>query len=297
MAKKLWFGIPETKMQWVPMPLIDSDFTRSGFVETSKFENGGGDARRSAAHQKVYEFNLTAPYNGSEGLNVYNKFASGFYGSGLIQFADPYCFESNMFPAHWASPGLIESGWPNIYTVDPTYANTASNSYDQPTRTATWHISGSVATAPTETRSTVTVPVPPDYTLHFGASGSATGHGVVYYQTIAADGTLGTPTALTLLSATSSTRMNASVAGSSAVAVRFFLGRTSSSSSTISITSMMAQLWPTGVSPTLTGSHIAGEGHTGLIFTDDARTESYVYIDPPRKSLSTTLLEVGAWRP
>lgn len=297
MAKKLWFGIPTSKMQWVPMPLIDSEFTRSGFVETSKFENGGGDGRRSSGHQKVYQFNLSAPYNDSEGLNTYNKFASGFYGSGLIHFADPYCFESNLFPAQWASPGLIELDWPNIYTAEPTYGNTASNVYDQPLKTATWQISTTAATPPSGTRSIATIPVPPDHTLHFGASGSVAGSGAVYYQTVAADGTLGTPTALTLLSATSSTRLNASVAGSSAVAVRFFLGRTSSGASTVSLTSMIAQLWPTGTSPTLTGSHIAGEGHTGLMFADDALVESYTYISPPRKAINTTLLEVGGWRP
>lgn len=296
MAKQIWLGIPLKKMQWTPAPLSDSESSRLFFTEQIKFENGGGDARRSNAYQMAYQFQFSAPLKGSEGLNVYNKFASGYYGEGLIHFADPYAFETNLFSAAWASPGLIEGDWPNIYTVDPSFANTSANSYDQPLRTATWNITTSAATAPTGERNVFTVPVPQGYTLHLGASGSATGDGKVYYQTIAADGTLGTPTALTLLAATSSTRLNTTITSSSAVAVRIFLGRSAATTSTVTLTSMMAQLWETGISPTLTGNHIPGEGHTGLIFADEARAESYVYISPPRKALSTELVEVGAWR-
>jgi hypothetical protein len=111
------------------------------------------------------------------------------------------------------------------------------------------------------------------------------------------DGSNGTAVDLTLLSPTSATRMNATFAGSSFQAVKVYLTRTSTSGiSTISITSMMARLVETGKSLTLTGSHAPGEGHTGLEFLDDARVETYTYMYPPRKGMSTTLLEVGAWR-
>jgi hypothetical protein len=55
---------------------------------------------------------------------------------------------------------------------------------------------------------------------------------------------------------------------------------------------MIAQLSTTVV----TGNHRAGEGHSGLVFDDDAIVENYGYLYPPRKGLSTTLREVGAWR-
>lgn len=296
MAKQIWFGIPTKKMQWTPAPLAEAESSRLFFTEQIKYENGGGDAIRSRAYQMSYNFQFSAPVKGAEGLSVYNKFASGFYGEGLFHFADPYCFETNLFSAAWASPALIEGDWPNIYTAEPTFANTSSNSFDQPLKTPTWTITGAAATAPAGERNVFTLPVPEGYTLHLGASGSVTGDGKVYYQTIASDGTLGTPTALTLLSATASTRMNASIASSSAVAVRIFLGRSATGASTVSLTSMMAQLWKTGITPTLTGNHIPGEGHTGLMFTDEAIVENYIYINPPRKALSTNLVEVGAWR-
>lgn len=296
MAKKVWFGIPTKKMQWVPAPLAGAEASNVGFTESMQFENGGADGRRSAGYHKQYNFEFNAPIKGSEELGVFNKFASGFYGDGLIYFADPYIFETNLFPAHWASPGLIEEGWPQINAATAFFTNTASNSYAQPPRSAQFNMLGATSTPSTVVSRSTIIPVPEGYTLHFGWSGSLAGGARVYYRTIAADGTLGTATAITALSATSSTRLNTSVASTSAVAVQFFFGSTNGNPDTLTVTSMMAQLWPTGVTPTLTGEHIPGEGHTGLMFMDDARVENYVYINPPRKALSTTLLEVGAWR-
>lgn len=294
--KQLWFGIPTAKMQWVPAPLADAESANVGFVDQMAFENGGTDIQRSAAYRKEYTFEFNAPVKGSDKLGVFNKFASGYCGNGLICFADPYAFETNLFPAHWASPGLIEQGWPEIYTTGATFTNTASNVYDQPRRTANWSFTAGSSTAPTAPYASVTIPVPPGYTLHFGYSGAVTGNGRVYYQTIAADGTLGAPTAITALAATSATRMNTTVASTAAVAVRFYIGATGAGAATVAIASMVAQLWKSTVTPTLTGNHVPGDGHTGLAFADDARVETYRYINPPRKALSTRLVEVGAWR-
>lgn len=122
MAKQIWFG-NESNMQWVPAPLIDSNMSRSAHVESIKYENGGGDVYRSAAHQKQYDFQFNGVYNGAENLNVFNKYASRFYGDGLCVFADPYIFESNMMSAPWATPGLVDAGWPNIYSGNPTFSN------------------------------------------------------------------------------------------------------------------------------------------------------------------------------
>lgn len=296
MAKQLWFGIPTSKMQWVPAPLIGSEASNVGFVDQMVFENGGTDVQRSAAYRKEYTFEFNAPVKGSEELGVFNKFASGYYGDGLIYFADPYAFETNLFAAHWASPGLIEQGWPQITSSSAFFTATASNIYDHPSRTAQFNTIGLSAALPSEPYRVALLTVPPGYTLHFGWSGSVSGSGRLYYRTIAADGTVGSATAITALSATSATRLNTSVASTSAVAVAFYIGSTDGSPGQVNITSMMAQLWKSTVTPTLTGNHIPGDGHTGLAFADDARVETYRYINPPRKALSTRLVEVGAWR-
>lgn len=292
----IWFGIPGQHMQWCPAPLGGATASNINFVESMAFENGGADVSRSKQYRKQYSFSFTGLAEELDGIGVYNKFASGFYGDGLFYFADPYAFETNLFPAGWASPGLIEQGWENIYDTTPTYADVSTNSYNQPKRKATWSVTSTAGAVPTTANGVVTIPIPPTHTLNIGASGAKTGTAVVRVVPINTDGTDATAVDLTLLTDTSSTRMNATFAGSSYQAVKVYITRTSSTASTLTLTSLMARLVETGKSLTLTGSHMPGEGHTGLEFIDDARVETYTYMFPPRKGLSTTLLEVGAWR-
>jgi hypothetical protein len=292
MADKMWMGIPTKHMQWVPCPLIDSTITRNRYVDRIQFENGGGDARRSLAYQMEYNFNFNAPAHEVDGIDAFNKFASGFYGDGLIYVAHPAMFETNLFSAAWASPGLIEEGWKNIYSTTPTFSNTASNSYSQPLRTATWN----VTTAPNVAGKKFTIAIPPGYTLNLGASGTKTGTAVVQVRPVNADGTYAATSNLTLLAQASSTRMNATFAGSSCTAVEVYITRTSTATSTISLTSLMAQLYVSGTTPSLPTSHVMGQGSTGMMFADDAIVETYSYMYPPRKGISTTLVEVEAWR-
>lgn len=292
----IWFGIPGQHMQWCPAPLAGAEASNINFVESMSFENGGADVSRSKQYRKQYGFSFTGLTEELDGIGVYNKFASGFYGDGLFYFADPYAFETNLFPAGWASPGLIEQGWENIYDTTPSFSDTASNAYSQPKRRATWSVTSAANAVPTKANSVAFIPIPPTHTLNIGASGNATGTAVLRVVPINTDGTNGTAVDLTLLTDTSATRMNATFAGSSFQAVKVYITRTSTAASTITLTSMMARLVQTGRSLELNGSHAPGEGHTGLEFADDARVETYTYMFPPRKGLSTTLVEVGGWR-
>jgi hypothetical protein len=289
---KMWFGIPGSHMQWVPCPSIDSVVQRNRYTERMQFENGGGDARRSAQYQMEYQFAFSGPAHEVDGIDAFNKFAQGFYGDGLIHLAHPANFETNLFPAAWATPGLIEQGWANIGSTTPTFANTNVSNYGQPPRTATWNVTQQ---ADTYTKS-VTLVIPPTHTLHLGVSGIATGDGVVRVRPINVDGSYAAAQDLTLLSKSSSTRMNTTFAGSSYQAVELYITRDADTASTVSITSMMAQLYKTGTTPTLPTSHYQGEGSTGLMFADDAIVETYSYMYPPRKGIATTLVEVEAWR-
>ena len=296
MGKQIWFGIPGVKMQFCPAPRAGATASNIGYVETMAFENGGAAVARSMQTRKQYAFTFNGPSKDLDGISVYTKYASGFYGSGLIFFADPFAFETNLFAPAWASPGLIEQGWENIYDVTPTFSATSSNVYSQPVRKATWSVTSAANAVPTQANSVAIIPIPPTHTLNLGASGAATGTAVVRVVPINTDGTNATAVDLTLLTDTSATRMNATFAGSSYQAVKVYITRTSTATSTITLTSLMAQLYLTGSSPVLPNSHLAGEGHTGLMFIDDARVENYTYIDPPRKGMATNLLEVGAWR-
>lgn len=289
---QMFFGIPGSHMQWVPCPLIDSTVQRNRYLERLQFENGGGDVRRSQQYQLQYNFNMNGPAHELEGIDAFNRFASGFYGDGLIHLAYPTNFETNMLPAVWASPGLIEQGWKNICANTPTFADTASNAYNQPARTATWNITTDAGVFTKK----ATIVIPPTHTLHIGASGSSTGDGGVFVRPRNTSGIIGSPTELTLLDATAATRTNATFAGSSYQAVDVYVARSAATTSTVTLTSMIAQLYKTGITPQIPSHHIMGEGATGLEFIDDAIVETYSYMYPPRKGIATSLVEVEAWR-
>lgn len=289
---QMWLGIPGSHMQWVPCPLIDSSISRSRYLEELKFENGGGDLRRSPAYQMVYDLNFDGPAHELDGIDAFNRFASGYYGDGFIYLAHPVHFETNLFSAAWGSPGLIEQGWPNIATSEPTFSNTNVSGYNQPQRTATWNITDQ---AGTYTKS-FKIPIPPTHTLHLGVSGLATGDGVVRVLPVNSDGTYAATQDLVLLSKSGSTRMNTTFDGASYQAVIVYITRDTDVASTVSITSMMAQLYPTGGAVSLPENHYMGEGSTGLMFADDAIVETYSFMFPPYKSIATRLVEVEAWR-
>lgn len=294
----IWFGWSDTTggfFQWAPAPLRGLTVSNAAFTEGAVFENGQRERYRSPLYSKVYTITAAGDSKSMDGYTVYNKAASGFYRADRWRFADYFAFETNMFPAGWSEPARREAGWYNTGAAEPSFASTASNSYSQPPRKATFAITTASAATPLSDSSIpfVDIPIPPSHTLHLGCTGAATGTAVVRVESWVNGATSpGASANLTLLSETGSTRMNATVSGGSYNWARVFYTRTSSAASTLTPISLMAQLWPTGVSPTLTGSHLPGEGHTQLAFADDAIVESYEFIYPPRKAISTTLEEV-----
>lgn len=68
----------------------------------------------------------------------------------------------------------------------------------------------------------------------------------------------------------------------------------------VSPSSMMAQLWPIGTTPILTGSFIKGKGNSGCRFDEDMMPMTYFLRDNTGRDvhltgLSATLRETGAW--
>lgn len=286
--QQIFFGIPTSHMQWTRAPRAGMPRTNTHYYENMRMENSKLKSRRSPQYQSQFQMDFYGTAQDVDGIDVYSKYASGFYGSGYIIFSDPYARVQNACPPEWASPSLIEQGWSNIYDVTPTFANTATNTFNQPLRTTTFNVTTAAAAVPTKI---MRIAIPPTHTLKIGYSGSITGTAVLRVRPVNPDGTYATVVDLTALSATASTRMNGSFAGSSYTAVEVYITRTSSATSTIAITSILAQVWPTTTTPLLTGNHVMGVGHHGLTFAGDARVESYEFIQPPTKGMSIVLEE------
>lgn len=292
MAGTLWFG-NDQRMELVKCALRGWNVGNAGYSETLRYVNGGAGIVRSFASARSYDLSWSGT---PEELNPIKAFQQGVWGPGPFRIADPLTFHTNVIPPNWASPALIETGdWKNVYDTDPTFSDTSANSYNQPLRTGTWSISAAANSVPSKV---LTLPIPPSQTLHIGFSGAVTGTGVLRVRPINSNGSYATVANLTALSATGATRMNASYSGSTYRAVQVYLTRTSTATSTVQITSLMAQLWPTGTTPVLTGPFIPGDGVMGLEF-GSGMTETY-YHDamgniPARKGSSVALIEVEPW--
>lgn len=301
---ELWFGVvggTNNHFQAVPQPDLPVNARRAGYVETALLESGGAVGDRSHGFHREFDFTIGADIaSGVSGIDSYADFAAGFHGDGLIYFADPMYYEQNLAHPSLSAPALSELDWPEPVAGAVVWANTAANSYRQPRRKGTWTITTAANATPLidSTIPFFIFPIPPDMTLHLGLTGAATGTAVCRVESwVNEAAAAGATSSLTILNETGSTRLNATVAGSTYAFAKVFFTRTSSAASTITPISFMAQLWPTGVTPTLTGSHVQGRGHTGLMFADDAAAENYVTVNGgvPYRGLSTRLVEVGAW--
>jgi hypothetical protein len=308
--RKMWFGtLPETsgvsaRMGWVQAPDSGMDAGAEGYSEFLTFDNGGADVVSSAATHRVYAMDWSlSEASGATGLDTIKNYQQGLYGRGLIYFANPMIFSQNVLAPHWASPSLIEGGWPSIVNArKPTFGDSPSNNNDLPGRRATWDLTTlttPVNTRPTSPRDIMTVVIPPEHTLALGMSGNYTGNGRVFVETVTRIGVRAITT-LTPLSELGTTRMNVTYSGDTYSHINIFLGKSAAGNSMVTITNMMAQMFRNSMPITLSTKHIGGQGDTGCKFSTNAIIEKYVMVDPdgnPRhyKGMSVDLAEVGAW--
>lgn len=214
-------------------------------------------------------------------------------------------FDGTTPGAGWMGTPHASSSIMYVARQVPTITDTPANVYNLPMKQGTWNVVSTPNGYPTLNSQYgdipyALLPIPPGYTLWLGICGSATGTAEVRVDGFKAPGDPASPFtsgALTLLSSTGATRLNTGFSSANQEYVKVYIRRTSNVASTITISSMMAQLWPTGVSPTMTGDFIEGKGHRGLKFATTPTVESYVMVDPNRnipahfKGLSTQLTE------
>lgn len=279
-----------------PAPDLPFRAARNGYSEGFGGVKGGHSQRTSQMFAKSFDFRFLVEDMAE--LSVYERFRQGSFGKGLLFFSNPFAFQSNLFAPAWAEPGLIEGDWENTSDATPSFASVSANSYDQPLRKATWAVTRTASTNPAYQSSSVVIPIPIGMTLWLGVSGATTGTGA--HHVVATNLSTGVTTAsnLTSLSDTSSTRLNQSFPASQFDYVEVFNDwRTSSAASTVTVTSRLAQLWPTGVTPPLSGNHIPGDGQTGLRFAGETYSHEYRewYGADRYTGVSFELVEVGAW--
>lgn len=303
LSNQMWFGTTQ-KMQLVRVPSQGMQRNRVGYSSSNQLENGGMSIYEPQL-TKHLEYNMdfgTYEATAAGGLDIYAHYAQGFYGNGPFYFADPMYYDVNLFSYQWSAPGMS----PRAYTLSGTggVVATATNTVNQPINSMQTYVADATAnnTFDTTYYNPTIIPIPPGYTLWLGWSGSASSNGVIRMeQWVSGAASAAASSNLTALSVTGSTRLNTSVASTAAEFVKIGYARSASGTgANVAVTSMMAQLWPTGVSPTLTGNFIPGEGNNGCKFDGGAVQETYVmrdnqYRNVHYKGLSFKLIEMGSW--
>lgn len=291
----IWFGIPGRSMQWVPAP--EAGFQRNW--ANTNVVNQLHDGRQSITASAQTHSQFVGTYYGDYstaangmGIDVFHAYASGFYGSGPIAFANPYAMQQNLFAPQWASPGLARYGWTSMLAGTlswPTLNVAAGRSVTGLTGPLTMPAYLPYISA----RYNHYIAIPPGYTLYLGWSGSATGTGTVMMQPYyATDNSLAPVQTLTPLSPTAAAQTNATLNGNTYNAVRIYMSRTDSSTSTITLNSMMARLYPNNTTPPATYNHVPGQGQMQLMIMGNTIAETYNYAGI-KKSLTLTLEEVA----
>jgi hypothetical protein len=299
MAGQIWFG-NVNYAQWVPAPATGMERVRRGYTESIDFTNGGRWVENSYATNLEYSMDFPVQDSSNwEGIEAFQRYASGQYGTDYVRFVDPMAQNQNVFSETWSAPGMSELGAKRIYDEVPTsyVATTAANVtlYGWPPRYPQFTLTGAAGAVPTGQNSVFTLLIPTGYTLHMRATGSATGTGVVQVQPINIDRTLATPANLTMVASATAPSFPNTFSGATYRAVRVYLTRTTAVASTISLIAMNAQIIPTGTSPASTGRFIPGKGHSGLKFIGDAYPERYVMANRDLLGASIKLAEVEPW--
>lgn len=273
----------------------------NSYVDVFEKQNAGRAVVRSNRYSKTYNINVDGLTQDLDGISVYNKYATGMYGNLDIHFFDEYAGKTNHLGLGWSAPGLVELGWKNIGTGTPTYANVTANTWNLPIRKATWTIT-TAANATPLTDSTIpfhVIAVPAGYDMNMSMNGNGTGTAGITIEYWANGATSATSTTQVLGSTMQTddtlapTWTYTDAVGTRSGYYKIFMNRTSSAASTLTLTQMRAVLFPHGTTAPLANVWLPGEGHVGLQFTDSAMVESYDFLVPPRKGLSTTLTEVG----
>lgn len=273
----------------IPDPAPDFDASALGWSRSTTMLNGGSRVRSSGAAHRIY--NLQWPVKSIDEMRRLFDYADGVYddeaGSNPIYFSPPWIKRWNVLPQAWAFPaqGAIDA-MPLIRKERPSTTTTPNNDLGYPTLSAVYQVAGD------EDFETVYLPIDPGDTLWIGAHGDSTDGATVRVTPF--KGTMpDTPTDLTLIDVTSSTRVNASFSSNDYTGVELQIAP---ESGLLTLSGLIAQAIPTGETPKL-GDYISGLGHSGCSF--DGKPTTNVYRtdgDLTQVVVSAVLRETVQWR-
>lgn len=292
----MWFGT-EQSMRWIPAPRSGAKMEPQDNSNGGVLLNGGGFQQGSWGSHKLYTFEWSDA-SAREAERVIQAYAHGVYGRGLIHFVDPLYYDMNVAPARLSAPYMTtgSEGSSLVYDNSPQEViNSGFQANDLPAYSAQYALSGATFGFRGFEDSTF-IPIPAGYTLYLGAFYSASAGGGVFYNTVNSDGvTGGTSTKLTALANNAVNVIPDAVPGAPA-GVRVWIGRNSSTASTVTFSGLIARLFKAGETVKTSGPWTMGEGNSGARFVGKPTHVAYNGVGGGQIGYAATLREVGSWQ-
>lgn len=275
----MWFGT-RAFMQDIPTPRVLSDYSRTGWEESTPYNNGRRGLSRSLNAHQEYFFDWG--FISREQARQITDYSDGVFGDGLLYPLIPGTEDQNVLPQSWATPSL--GGYDAIPLAGdepPVLSANTNQTQGYPVEKATYTLDET-----TELRS-VFVPIPPGFVAWVGVHGDAGAQDRVKVTPYTGS-TAGTVVHPTILSVSTTTRVNTEIAGTG-----LELSLDNTLPGACPIVGMIVQILPDGQAPA-TGGFISGQGHGGCRFEGrPALVPLVIDGDFSRVQVTGKLVEVG----
>lgn len=283
--RSLWFG-PRGFERWIKMPKPNMDRGQYGWSGKSSHLGGGATTARSAAGHMEYPMEWGGKFTIEEARTL-RDVLDGTYDTddnrGLLYFNMPDAGPVNQFSKLWAAPYLCGLDAPSLTKgVRPTLAATAANAFDLPARSAAFAVTAE--TSPLKFHATI----PPDHSARFAFYGPAAQAGVITATPYTA-GVAGTP--VTYGSVANASYGTGFTTLSGIDGIEFSL---TVAAATVTLTTAILQIYPTGSAPATPTAYLSGVGHSGC-HVDGNPDEVLRSTGIDRSTLGVNLIERGSW--
>lgn len=294
---KLWFGTIGN-MGWFPTPNRGADVSPAGWSAGGQLLNGGAYQFGSFNSARTYQFEwpMSSERRHSQKMKA---FADGTYGRGLIYFIDPLIYDQNVLPAMWADPSMGVGFEANALVpgVTPTaLPSEAPASMEGPSQAAFY--SFGFGTAPQisnlDDSNSVFIPIPEGFQVILASHYSYTGTARIRYSLVAPSGAVSGN--YSLPPSTPSYPFPRAIQSAPNVAgIRLWVGKSSTSSASITLSSMMARITPAGSTQDGDPIWYPGQGHSGCRFSMYPTITNQTGVGGGQVSFAATFQEVGSW--
>lgn len=301
-SEGMWFGT-EDRMMWIPAPQPGASSSPEGWAANGTLIGGGGWAAHSWDTHKTYAYEWSSA-SSPQVAQLMKSYRDGTYGRGLLYFLDPSTYETNILPARWADPSMAlgDESPSLLYGVKPTGTATSGGEANLlPVQSAVYNVTTPAASSPAPDDS-LFVPVPPGYSAYLAFMYSYTGTAGVWVTPVNSNGTLGTSVRLPPVANNASSMQGILFSSAGSKGFRIWLGRSSNTASTLTLTALSVRLVKADASPgtllrALAGPWVGGQGHSGCRFL---QPPTYIVNgaapdSPARIGYAATFTEVGSW--